>query len=154
MKKILYAVLMLFTATALVTSCNDDDDSQRYSQTSAADAEGTYVGELSFSYTDPTSGNEVSGTESATLVVTMKENYVVNVELITSSDSKSAVANISTSSAGYPFANKSTDSSNGFNTTFAGLVDNDGIATINYTLESRVGRKQVLADYEFVGKKQ
>ena len=155
MKKFLYTALMLLSSVALVTSCGDDDDSAALSQTPAADVAGTYAGELVTSYTDPTTQEEVVNTVDATVVLSENEKFSIGVDLSSTIDSRTGVANISTMSGSYPFCNKSTNDANTFGV-FTGNVTGI-VCTINYESEMTVkvkGRpRKVTTIYSFSGKR-
>lgn len=156
MKKFLYTALMLLSSVAMVTSCGDDDDSAVLSQTPAADVQGTYNGQLTISYTDPSTQQPVVNTADATVVLSENGTYSVAIDLTSASDSRSGVANISTMSGSYPFCNKSTDAANTFGV-FTGNVT-DKVCTVNYEAESTVrvgGRpRKVTTSYVFTGVKE
>lgn len=146
---------MLLSTAALVTSCGDDDDnSQSYSQTPAANIQGTYTGELVASYIDPSTSAEVVTTETANIVITQEQTYLIGLQLSSASVNKQGVANVSCTSSGYPFCNKSADATNTFGATFAGQVTGN-TCSLNYTSDQTVmvGRRPrvVTTTYVFTG---
>lgn len=155
MKKFLYTALMLLSSVAMVTSCDDDDNSASLSQTPAADVQGTYSGQLVISYTDPETQEPVEKSVDATVELSETENnaYAVNVSLTSESDSRSGVANISTMSGSYPFCNKGADAANTFGF-FAGEVTGK-VCSLNYVSEMTVivkkKPKKVTTNYVFTG---
>lgn len=148
---------MVISSVTLFTACgNDDDDSQPYSQTPAANIEGTYAGELVASYIHPTTKEEVITKETATVVISQKETYIININLTSPAINKTGLANVSTTSSSYPFCNKSTDASNTFGVTFAGEVKGNA-CTMQYVIEStqRIGGRpqKIQTTYKFSGNK-
>ena len=88
--------------------------------------------------------------------MTENNKYVINLALASQSLTKEGIANISKTSAGYPFNNKSTDESNTFGIQFTGNFVGNG-ATLTFTEESTVrvnGRpRKVNTTYVFTGTK-
>lgn len=157
MKKVLYAALMLLSTTFMVTSCGDDDEnSQSYSQTPATNIQGTYTGQLVASYIDPTTSAEVVTTEAATINITASQTYVIDIQLASTTINKQGKANVSTTSSGYPFNNKSTDAANTFGVPFVGEVLGN-VCTLEFSQDATVmvGRRPrvVTTSYKFNGTK-
>lgn len=154
MKKIIYSILLLGLSVAMVTSCgNDDDDSQRYSQTPAKDTAGEYTGVLTSSYTDPTTKEKKVNTKDVTATLTEDEEspYIVSVQ-ITSTDGSvnlTSKANIFATSSYYAFSNK--EAKNGIGFSFSGDVTGN-VFTLTYegTTAIMVNRKPTMIKTTYV----
>lgn len=153
--KRIFSIALGIAVSFSLLSCGDDD-AVTVQVNPAADVEGTYTGQIVKSYVDPTTSQEVVTTEDATITVTENNKYVINLTLESASLTKEGIANISKTSAGYPFNNKSVDESNTFGIQFTGNFVGNG-ATLTFTEESTVrvnGRpRKVNTTYVFTGTK-
>lgn len=154
--KSIFSITLGAVLSCCLMACGDDDPVGSL-QNPAADVQGTYVGQMVTSYVDPTTSQEVVNTEDGTIVITENDRTVINLSLESASISKSGVANISRTSGGYPFNNKSTDESNTFGVQFTGNILN-GACTLTFSEESTVrvgGRpRKVTTTYTFTGAKE
>lgn len=153
--KRIFSIALGIVASFSLLSCGDDD-AVTVQVNPAADVEGTYTGQIVKSYVDPTTSEEVVTTEDATITVTENNKYVINVTLASESLTKEGIANISKTSAGYPFNNKSTDEANTFGIQFTGDVIGNNL-TLSFSEESTIrvkGRpRKVVTSYTFAGAK-
>lgn len=153
--KRIFSIALGIVASFSLFSCGDDD-AVTVQVNPAADVEGTYTGQIVKSYVDPTTSQEVVTTEDATITVTENNRYVINLTLASASLTKEGIANISKTSASYPFNNKSTDEANTFGIQFTGDFVGNGV-TLTFSEEStvRVGNRprKVNTTYTFTGVK-
>lgn len=149
MKKIIYSLFVLATLSFVFVSCGkDDDENPSYPTSAEAGASGTYSG----TFTTDNNG-EIDAHPGTITIAPSGQAGCVNVTLDCSglSLNKTAVANVWHSNNGYQFVNQV--ATNGLGTAFAGRIYENGELYINFTLEQRVGRQQVLIKYNFGGKR-
>lgn len=157
MKSIFKSLILFLSLTVGFTSCREDfklpetGDPDKAEQTVA----GTYEGEWS---RENTSTGEIESKAGSIVFELVEGNNNVNTLTLEATgfdfgvDSKSSVCNVSKNSAGIiDFWN--TEAKNPFGMTFTGRIV-DGQATMTYTKTVRSGRKEVIFNYSFTGKKK
>ena len=147
MKKILFSMLALAALSTGFVSCGDDDEDTTYTTSAEAGSAGTYTGTWTAVTDDAT--NTYSGT--ITLAAAQAGCTNVTFDCPDASLSKTAIANVWHSNTGYQFVNQV--EKNGLEAAFSGRVSDDGQLTSAFTISQKVGRKQVLVKYSFVGKR-
>lgn len=148
MKKILFSMLAIAALSIGFVSCGDDDEETTYTTTAEAGSAGTYTGTWTSVTDDAT--NTYDGTVS--LAAADKTGCTnVTFDCPGASLNKTAIANVWHSNNGYQFVNQV--DKNDLGAAFSGRVSDDGQLTTAFTISQKVGRKQVLVKYSFVGKR-
>ena len=145
MKKIIYSLFVLATLSFVFVSCGkDDDEGVNYPTSAEVGASGTYTG----TFTTDTDGTIDVLAGTITIAPSVQPGSV-NVTFNCTGLNKTSIANVCHSNGGYQFVNQV--ASNGLGTAFSGRIDEAGVLHSNFTIEQRVGLKQKLVKYEFVG---
>ena len=147
MKKIIYALFALATLSLGFVSCGDDDESVSYPTTAEAGSAGVYNG----TWTTVLDEVETTYTGSITLAAAQAGCTNVTFSCPGASLNKTAIANVWHSNNGYQFVNQV--GTNGLGTAFSGRISDGGQLTVAFTIEQRVGLKQKLVKYTFVGQR-
>lgn len=147
MKKIVYALFVLTTLSLGFVSCGSDDDGINYTTSAEAGSAGVYNG------TWTTVADDVETTYTGTVTLAAAQAGCTNVTFNCpgASLNKTSIANVWHSNNGYQFVNQV--ATNGLGAQFSGQINEGGLLKTAFTIEQRVGRKQVLVKYSFVGQR-
>ena len=147
MKKIVYALFVLTTLSLGFVSCGSDDDGINYTTSAEAGSAGVYNG------TWITVADDVETTYPGTVTLAAAQAGCTNVtfDCPGASLNKTSIANVWHSNNGYQFVNQV--ATNGLGAQFSGQINEGGLLKTAFTIEQRVGRKQVLVKYSFVGQR-
>lgn len=148
MKKLINTLFLLMFVCLGFSSCHDEVGIPDAGKPGNPEKE--IVGSYTGTWTRTLDGVETTATGTITFTAGDKA-YVANVavECPEFGVSLSGPANVAKNSAGYTFYNQESKS-NGFGTTYYGRIV-DGVATINFTLSQKEGRKTYLYIYSFLG---